>query len=197
MPPRTPRYRLDPGVRPQRVHVHVEVDPQKSSAFRGEVALEIQLDKSRRAIRLHAVELRVSRPRIEIADQVRRGRVKQIPETGMIAVEFDKAVPAGLAVLRLGFAGKLRKDLCGLYGVTVGDRRYAFTQLEAADARKFFPCFDEPSLKARFTISVTTGSANKVISNGQVRRTVRRADGRKSVHFAQTPPLSTYLIALA
>jgi puromycin-sensitive aminopeptidase len=115
----------------------------------------------------------------------------------MIAVEFDKPVPAGTAILRLGFAGRLRKDLCGLYGVSVGDRRYAFTQLEAADARKFFPCFDEPSLKARFTISVTTSAANKVLSNGQVRRTERRADGRKTVHFAQTPPLSTYLIALA
>jgi puromycin-sensitive aminopeptidase len=179
------------------VHVHVEVDPQQSSAFRGEVALEIELDKSRRSIRLHAVDLRVSRPRIEIAGRVRRGRVKKIPATGMIAVEFDKPVPAGAAVLRLGFAGKLRKDLCGLYGVSVGDRRYAFTQLEAADARKFFPCFDEPAMKARFTISVTTSAANKVISNGQVRRTERRADGRKTVHFAQTPPLSTYLIALA
>jgi puromycin-sensitive aminopeptidase len=179
------------------VHVHIEVDPQRSSAFRGEVTLEIELDKSRRSIRLHAVDLRVSRPRIEIAGRIRRGRVKKIPANGMIAVEFDKPVPAGVAILRLGFAGKLRKDLCGLYGVSVGDRRYAFTQLEAADARKFFPCFDEPALKARFTISVTTSAANKVISNGQVRRTERRADGRKTVHFAQTPPLSTYLIALA
>jgi puromycin-sensitive aminopeptidase len=197
MTPRTPRYRLDPGVRPRRVHVHVEVDPQQSSAFSGEVALEIELDKSRRSIRLHAVDLRVSKPRIEIAGQVRRGRVTKLPATGMIAVEFDKSVPAGAAILRLGFAGRLRKDLCGLYGVSVGERRYAFTQLEAADARKFFPCFDEPALKARFSISVTTGAANKVLSNGAVRRTARLAGGRKTVYFAETPPLSTYLVALA
>ena len=197
MAPRTPHYRLDPGVRPQRVQVHVEVDPQLGSGFRGEVALEIELDKSRRSIRLHAVDLRISKPRIEIAGRVRRGRVTKIPALGMIAVEFDKPVPAGTAILRLGFAGRLRKDLSGLYGVSVGERRYAFTQLEAADARKFFPCFDEPALKARFSISVTTDTANKVISNGAVRRTERRADGRKTVHFAQTPLLSTYLIALA
>ena len=197
MAPRTPRHRLDPDVRPQRVHVHVEVDPQQGSAFRGEVALEIELERSRRSIRLHAVDLKLSKARIEIAGRVRRGRVTKLPATGMIAVHFDKSVPAGTAVLRLGFAGRLRKDLCGLYGVSVGTRRYAFTQLEAADARKFFPCFDEPSLKARFSISVTTGAANKVLSNGTVRRTERHADGRKTVHFAETPPLSTYLIALA
>jgi len=97
----------------------------------------------------------------------------------------------------IGFSGRLRKDLSGLYGVSLGKRRYAFTQLEAADARKFFPCFDEPSLKARFSISVTTGTANKVLSNGAARRTERLPDGRKTVHFAETPPLSTYLVALA
>jgi puromycin-sensitive aminopeptidase len=179
------------------VHVHVEVDPQQGSAFRGEVALEIELDKRRRSIRLHAIDLKLSKPRIEIAGRVRRGRVTKLPATGMIEVHFDKGVPAGAAVLRLGFAGRLRTDLCGLYGVSVGERRYAFTQLEAADARKFFPCFDEPSLKARFSISVTTGAANKVLSNGAVRKTERLAGGRKTVHFAETPPLSTYLVALA
>jgi len=179
------------------VHVHVEVDPQKSSVFGGEVTIEIELDKSRRSIRLHAVDLRVSKPRIEIAGRVHRGRVTNLPKYGMISVDFDKPVPAGAAVLRLGFAGRLRKDLCGLYGVSVEKRRYAFTQLEAADARKFFPCFDEPSMKARFSISVTTSTANKVVSNSAERRTERLTGGRKTVHFAQTPPLSTYLIALA
>jgi puromycin-sensitive aminopeptidase len=197
MASRTPHYRLDPAVRPKQVRVHVEVDPQRSSAFRGEVAHEIELDKSHRSIRLHAVDLKLSKPRIEVAGQVRHGRVSKLPTAGMIAVEFDKPVPAGAAVLHLGFSGRLRKDLSGLYGVSVGERRYAFTQLEAADARKFFPCFDEPALKARFSISVTTGSANTVLSNGAVSRTERHADGRKTVHFAQTPLLSTYLIALA
>jgi len=179
------------------VHVHVAVDPQRSSAFRGEVALEIELERSRRAIRLHAVDLRVSNARFESAGRVWRGRVSELPATEMIEVHFDRLIAAGTGVLRLAFAGRLRKDLCGLYGVSVGRRRYAFTQLEAADARKFFPCFDEPALKARFSISVTTRAANQVLSNGAVKRTERLAGGHKTVHFAETPPLSSYLIALA
>ncbi len=197
MAPRIPQHRLDPAVRPQRMHIHLEVDPQRSTAYRGEVAIEIELDKRRRSIRLHAVDLTLSKPSIEIAGTLHRARVTKLRGAGMIAIDCGKALPAGAAILRLRFAGRLRKDLCGLYGVSVGKRRYAFTQLEAADARKFFPCFDEPSLKARFSISVTTAASNKVLSNSRVRRTERHAGGRKTVHFAQTPPLSSYLVALA
>ncbi|HXV36679.1 MAG TPA: M1 family metallopeptidase [Myxococcota bacterium] len=197
MAPHTPRHRLDPGVRPKRTQIHVELDPQRSRAYRGEVAIEIELDRSRRSIRLHAVDLELSRPRVEVAGAVRRARVARLREPGAIAIECDAPIPAGPARLRVGFAGTLRKDLSGLYGVSVGKRRYAFTQLEAADARKFFPCFDEPSLKSRFALSVTTRSDNAVLSNSRVRRVERHAGGRKTVHFAETPPLSTYLVALA
>ena len=79
----------------------------------------------------------------------------------------------------------------------MGEREYAFTQLEATDARKFFPCFDEPIMKARFRISVTTGECNEVLSNAPISRCEEHGDGRKTIHFAETPPLSTYLVALA
>jgi puromycin-sensitive aminopeptidase len=184
-------------VRPQRVHVHVAVDPSRSRAFRGEVCHEIQIDRSRRTLRLHAVDLRVTRPRVEIDGRVFRGRIEMLEPAQMIAIHFDAPLPAGAASLRLGFAGRLRTDLCGLYGAAVGERRYAFTQLEAADARKFFPCFDEPAMKARFSLSLTTGGSNAALSNGPVRRTERHPDGRKTIHFAETPPISSYLVALA
>ncbi len=197
MATRKAHRRLDPGVRPRRVGVQVEVDPSRTSVFRGEVSHEIELDRSRRVIRLHAVDLRVTRPRIEVGGRTYRGRLTALEDAEMIEVHFEKAVPAGVATLRLGFAGRLRGDLCGLYAASVGERRYAFSQLEAAEARKFFPCFDEPIMKARFSISVTTGAANTALSNGPVRKIERHADGRKTFHFAQTPPLSTYLVALA
>ncbi len=62
----------------------------------------------------------------------------------------------GRAVVALEFTGRLGAHLRGFYGATADGRRYAFTQLEAADARRCFPCFDEPSFKARFRVSVTT-----------------------------------------
>jgi puromycin-sensitive aminopeptidase len=179
------------------VHVHVDVDPRRGRAYRGEVAIALTLDRPRTAVRLHASDLRVTKPRIEVDGRVLRGRLAASAGVEMIEVQCDEPIPRGEATLRLAFAGKLRGDLSGLYGVRVGDREYAFTQLEATDARKFFPCFDEPAMKARFRISVTTGNGNTVISNAPAAHCEEKGDGRKTVHFAETPPLSTYLIALA
>jgi puromycin-sensitive aminopeptidase len=194
---RSPRYRLAADVRPRIVEVHVEVDPSRSDAFRGEVTLHLDLARAKRAIRLHAKDLRVTRPRVEWNGGAQRGRISALPAVEMIEVGFARPIPKGEARLRLAFAGKLRKDLCGLYGASAGKRRYAFTQLEATDARRFFPCFDEPCMKARFRIVVTTGSGNAVVSNAPALRSRHAGAGRKRVEFAETPPLSAYLVALA
>lgn len=175
----------------------LEVDPARGRAFRGEVALRIQLSRAKRAIRLHAHELRVTRARIQWRAGSQRGHIAWLPEVEMIEVRFEKPVPAGAATLRLAFAGQLRRDLCGLYAASVGQRHYAFTQLEATNARRFFPCFDEPSMKARFRIRVTTGTGHAVVSNAPIERTRKLGGGSKRVEFRRTPRLSSYLVAVA
>jgi puromycin-sensitive aminopeptidase len=184
-------------VLPTEVDLHVEVDPARGNTFRGEVSIRVRLARSKRALRLHAKDLRVTRPRVEGPGGTQRGQLRWLPDLEMLEIRFDEPLRAGEARLQLAFAGRLRRDLCGLYGTSVGKRRYAFTQLEATDARKFFPCFDEPAMKARFRLSVTTGAKNAVLSNTPVARTRKTARGRKTVEFQRTPPLSTYLLALA
>ena len=179
------------------MELHLELDPAKGKAFKGEVALDLHLERRRRSIELHAAELRVSRARLETAQGTLRGRIDPHPERETVEVRFDRPIPAGDATLRLAFAGKLRSDLRGLYAASSDQRRYAFTQLEAADARRFFPCFDEPAMKARFQISVTTATGNTVLSNSPVAKVEPLGGGRKRVQFRPTPPLSTYLLALA
>ena len=190
-------FRLSPEVRPIDVDIDVTIDPSTSSTFRGEVGIELELDRGRRKLELHAADLRVSRPRVIVQGRVIRGTATLHPERQTVEITLPETLPRGRARLELGFSGRLRKDLCGLYAASVGDNRFAFTQLEAADARKFFPCFDEPAMKARWQLSVTTAEKNDVISNDPIVRTERLADGRKTVHFARTPRLSSYLVALA
>jgi len=191
-----PKHRLDPGVRPHRVRLHVDVDPERSRRYRGDVEIDLALGRKTREIRLHAVDLRVTTARVEVAGRVLRGEILPASDVEMIRVRLAEEVPAGDATLRLRFSGSLRRDLCGFYAARVGKSVYGFTQLEATDARKFFPCFDEPAMKARFRISVSTAKRHAVVSNAPEERC--EIDGaRKTVHFAETPPLSTYLVALA
>lgn len=197
LPQRVRPFRLSTDVRPGHVDVAVTVDPARSSAFRGEVGIELQLNGRRRAIELHCADLKVGRARLHLGDRVLRGECELHPERETVRVRFEELIPEGSARLELGFSGRLRKDLCGLYQAQVGDRKYAFTQLEAADARKFFPCFDEPAMKARFQLTVTTGEANTVVSNSPEAHTQHNGDGSKTVSFERTPLLSSYLVALA
>ncbi len=197
MPPlkRPSRFRLDPAIRPDGYDLHLEPDLE-SGTFRGEVRIELTIARARRAITLHAAGLEIARATIASEGSVSLLRVKRRP--------LDEAVTltsphehAHRAILSVSFSGKLGSHLRGLYAAAAEGRRYAFTQLEAADARRMFPCFDEPSFKARFRISVTTREGDAVVSNGAVESEEPLGDGRRTVRFVKTPTLSTYLLALA
>jgi puromycin-sensitive aminopeptidase len=190
-------YRLPADVRPIEADLHVVVDPAQSDAFGGDVLHHVELLRSKRTLELHAVGISVTKAHAEIGDRVIRGRVQPRPERETVEIVLAEPLPAGTATLALSFKGKLAPDLRGFYAARSGERKYAFTQLESTEARRFFPCFDEPALKARFGLSVTTAHANTVLSNNPVDKIVPREGGKKTVVFAQTPPLSTYLLALA
>jgi len=184
-------------VRPVDVDLHLEVDASRSLAFRGEVAISLELDRPRRSLEIHAAELRVRDPRVESARGLWSGQVRLRPERETAVIHLPRTLPAGSATLHLRFSGRLRSDLKGFYLARSGERRYALTQLAATHARRMFPCFDEPALKARFRISVTTGAGNRVVSNQPVERVRAQDDGRRTWHFSRTPRLSSYLIAVA
>ncbi len=193
---RTRALRLPPDVRPVAYDLRVEVDPASGDAFRGTVAIRLRLERARRALELHAADLSLANARVEAGGGERPAGLRLRPATESVEIRLAQAVPAGEVVLRLDFSGELRGDLRGLYRAASGERRYAFTQLEAADARRFFPCFDEPAFKSRFTLHVTTAKRHTVLSNSPALREEPLDSGRKTVHFAETPPLSTYLVAL-
>mgnify|MGYP001298751151 CR=1 FL=1 len=189
--------RLDRDVAPVAYHVALDVDPVRGPDYTGEVTIHLRLEKPRRQIELHAADLRIARARIESAEGALGARVELDAERQTATLALPRPIGPGDATLRIAFAGRLRGDLRGLYAARAGDQPYAFTQLEAADARRFFPCFDEPAMKARFTLVVETRAELAVLSNSPIARTEKLAGGRKRVHFAETPRLSTYLIALA
>ena len=187
--------RLPKLPRPERYDLALHVDPAKPS-FSGELTIALEVGPDTRAIELHAVDLEIESSEVEDGTGVVKvARVRPTPERQTLSFVLERPLAAGKAELRIHYTGPIRKDLRGLYLARSGKRRYAATQLEAADARRFFPCFDEPDMKARFHLRVTTPSRNRAVSNGAIVRSERRGP-RVTYHFAETPPLSTYLVAL-
>ena len=190
-------HRLASDVVPRDYELHVDVDPERGPEYHGEVVIAATLRTSVRAIELHAAELRIGKARVATDEGAIAARVETHAGSETISLRLAKPVGPGKVEVQIAFAGKLRDNLRGLYAASAQGKRYAITQLEAADARRFFPCFDEPAMKARFRIAVTTGASQQVVSNAPVVREDKRDDGARTVHFAATPPLSTYLVALA
>src|SRR5438046_10692156 len=113
-----------------------------------------------------------------------------------IALRLARPLAAGEATLALRFSGRLNQHLRGLYAAGADGRRYAFSQCEAADARRILPCFDEPAFKARFRLAVTVPDGLRAVSNSPIEAEHDGPDGHV-IRFAPTPLLSTYLFALA
>ncbi len=189
--------RLDPGVRPSDVDLAIRVDPEHDDVFSGRVRIEIQLDRARQVIEMHAAEIQTSRARLTIGDKVLKGRIERDPERETIRIRWPQRVGPGPATLEVQFRGRLRPDLKGFYRARSGRHRYALTQLAATHARRMFPCFDEPAMKARFRLSVTTRRALTVLANQPCERIEPADRGFVTHRFSRTPPLASYLVALA
>ena len=107
-------------------------------------------------------------------------------------------LPAQEIEVAIDYSAAFNAKLQGLYKVKVGDDAYAVTQMEPTSARYAFPSFDEPRFKTPFRVTLTVPKNEVAIANTQQIKERPSADGKwKTLTFATTKPLPTYLIALA
>jgi aminopeptidase N/puromycin-sensitive aminopeptidase len=114
----------------------------------------------------------------------------------MASLKFGQTIPPGRASLRIGFDGILNKQLRGLYLSVTPKRKYAVTQFEPTDARRAFPSFDEPAMKATFDITLVVDSGDTAISNGAIASDTPAGAGKHAIRFRTTQKMSTYLVAM-
>ena len=192
-----PRGPLPAGVVPVNYVLELDLDP-RAEAFTGRVMIELDLAAPTQLLWLHGRDLKVGRAEVQLASgETRTGTFAQRSADGVASITFAQPLPAGRATLRMEFAASFNKQLAGIYKVRAGGDEYVFSQFEAIDARRAFPCFDEPRFKTPFTISITTPANVLALANGAESGLTMAADGRRTVTFASTPPLPTYLVALA
>lgn len=190
--------RLIKTVYPTNYKLHYNVD-LPNFKFYGINNISIVVDKPTDKVTLHCVDLEIDL--LLLNDRVEKFTEDKENET--ITVNLTKVLDKGKHQLEFTFRGVINDKLAGFYRskyVSEGTTKYmASTQFEATDARRAFPCFDEPNFKATFELSLTLGSNckdNVVLSNCPPMSTTETEES-KTVVFEKTPIMSTYLLAFA
>ena len=181
------------------VHYDITVAPRLADAtFGGNVKIGVRLAAPSSTIVLNAAEITFGASSITAGGRKQPADVILDAAKEQATFKFATPVPAGEAELEIAYQGILNDDLRGLYLSKANNRRYAVTQLEATDARRMFPSFDEPAFKATFALTAIIDEKDHAISNGAVvSDTPGPGAGKHTVKFETTPKMSTYLVALA
>ena len=182
--------RLPENVKPQHYTLAIAPDIAKAT-FSGTESIDVTLAAASKTVTLNALDLQIQ----SVAADGQAGSITFDEPKQQATLTFPKALPAGHAVLSLAFTGVLNDKLRGFYLSKTKARNYAVTQFESTDARRAFPCFDEPALKATFDVSLTVDAGDMVIANTNMIADTPAGPGKHHVVFAPTPRMSTYLVA--
>ncbi|MES2313858.1 MAG: M1 family metallopeptidase [Pseudomonadota bacterium] len=192
----TPQGRLPGWAIPQSYQIAFKVDPAQAD-FSGTTTIKVKLTQASDHLWLDGAELKVSKVDIiDAAGKVHAGKyVEADPKAGVVRVDFGSTLTPQNLTLKFEYTAPLNAQLQGLYKVTAKGQPYAMTQMEPISARFAFPSFDEPGFKTPFDISLTVPDSQTAVANTQQVKEVAAGKGWKTLTFAQTLPLPTYLVA--
>jgi len=182
------------------VNYSLEFEPNlRNFTFNGKETIEIKISKPTKIISLNASELKIKKCHIIWQGRTVKATSKIDEKNELLTIHLSQKINDS-AQLCLEFIGILNDRLLGFYKSEYKDARgkkkyLATTQFEAADARRAFPCWDEPEAKATFDISIITDNNLTAISNMPV-ISKKKIGGRYRYKFSRTPIMSTYLIYL-
>ncbi|XP_048858596.1 glutamyl aminopeptidase-like isoform X2 [Brienomyrus brachyistius] len=200
-------FRLPDYVTPVHYDLHVEPDLD-TDIYTGNVSILVSVSKATRYLWLHIRETFISvSPRLQRKSGQRLQEVplkrcfEYKPQEYVVLEATEVLPPTGPTeyyVLTLGFQGWLNNSLVGFYKTTYQEngstKKIAATDHEPTDARKTFPCFDEPNKKATYKISITHDSSYSVLSNMPVEKIEILSGNRKRTSFLTSVCMSTYLL---
>lgn len=197
LPVQPPSARLPQGIAPLHYRLQLTIDPREDN-FSGTAEIEVKLDAATDMFWLHGKDLEVSRATAILGEGNEVAlQWEQASPTGVAKLTTEQLLPAGSLTLRLEYSAPFNTSLEGLYKVDQDTDAYAFTQFESTSARLAFPSFDEPAFKVNFDIQLTVPNAFSAITNTPLIAEAQAGDDWKTLTFATTKPLPTYLIAFA
>jgi len=188
-------YRLPSTVVPSAYDLVLEPD-LGAATFVGDVTIQVEVVEPTCDVVLNAVDLQLDAAEVD----GRPAEVTLDADHGRATLHLAEPVGAGHATVHMRFRGTLNDKLRGFYRSTFTDsagteHTIATTQFESTDARRAFPCWDEPALKATFAVTLVVPEGLFAVSNGAVASEETTGDGRRRVVFEPTMKMSTYLVA--
>ncbi|XP_008939809.1 PREDICTED: glutamyl aminopeptidase [Merops nubicus] len=200
-------FKLPTYVKP--VHYDLEMKPEmEADIYTGTVSISIVLEKSTSHLWLHLRETKITEMptlRKSSGEQITLSDCFEYKPQEYVVMKAETELPVtddrDPYILSLKFQGWLNGSLVGFYRTTYTEKgqikSIAATDHEPTDARKSFPCFDEPNKKATYNISIIHQDEYQALSNMPVQQTVKLGDGWTRTTFEKSVPMSTYLVCFA
>ncbi|MDH3198460.1 MAG: M1 family metallopeptidase, partial [Candidatus Krumholzibacteria bacterium] len=187
-------YRLDTNVAPTSQKVSLEIDAERAD-YRGSVHIDLRVARRTEDFQFHAQNMTFDRVVLtgrdgEVGVEIEDG------DEGLRTVRCARALEPGDWTLDIDFHKEFNTKAVGLYRITHEGRGYIFSQFEAIDARRAFPCWDEPIYKIPYQITLTVPIQQEALTNTPVERQTMGATTR-TITFRETPPTPSYLLAVA
>ena len=189
-----PALRLPASVRPRRYQATLTIDPARSD-FDGDIAIDVAIAATTETIWLHGDGLRIDEASAEQGGRPIAVRAWTAP-AGFVALRAAERLAPGEAQLRLRYRGSVGRDGGGV-GVHVdrGDR-YVVASFGPSEARRAFPCFDEPSFKVPWQVTLRVPPRHVALGNAP--EASSRVEGDwKVVDFEESAPLPSHRVAFA
>lgn len=199
------KVRLTKDVLPKHYNLTIHPDLE-SFTFAGTEIIDIELAKKTKTLVLHSAEIEVLNCFWQVGkSELIEGKISYNVKQETVTFTFPKLLAVGKGKLHLEFRGLISENLCGFYRSQYTHKgqvkHLVTTQFESTDARRAFPCFDEPSHKAVFELKLIIPNHLTAISNTVSKTLVATPEGiehdenLKVIHFEPTPKMSTYLLA--
>ncbi|MET0403964.1 MAG: M1 family metallopeptidase [Cystobacter sp.] len=192
--PQPPALRLPESVRPIHYTLDLTLLPAEPT-YSGTVTIDLDVREPTRQVWLHAQGLTLTRAWVRSGVRDLEARTVDGGE-GRLGVLLPETLPVGAARLTLAFTGQAdRTRSQGLYAVEENGEPALYTFFEPLDARRAFPCFDEPGIKVPWRLRFTVKQEHVALANHPITSEEPLPGGLKRVTFADSRPMPSYLVA--
>lgn len=194
--PAPPALRLPDTIRPLKNAAKLTIDPAKDT-FDGEMTLDVELLAEAAVIWLNQDGLTLARATVDSGGKTFAARI--VPGgANHVGLVLPSELGKGRATIRATYTGHLSAtEVDGASRQIEEGDAYVFTHFEPLAARRVFPCFDEPSFKSPWQLTLRVKKGDTALSNTNVVSETEEKDGYRAVVFAETKPLPSYLVAFA